>query len=46
MKGKCNRGLMVASSLKHLKGGAMSKEEEKKALILGWCVEWVSSEFL
>ena len=33
---------MVASSLKHLKGGELREEEEKKALILGWCVEWVS----
>ena len=41
--GKCNRGVMVAGSLKYLlPGREMSQEEEKKAIILGWCVEWVS----
>ena len=41
--GKCNRGVMVAGSLKYLlPGREMNQEEEKKAIILGWCVEWVS----
>ena len=34
---------MVAGSLKYLlPGREMNQEEEKKAIILGWCVEWVS----
>ena len=34
---------MVAGSLRYLfPGREMSLEEEKKAIILGWCVEWVS----
>ena len=40
--GKCNRGLMVIGSLKHLtEDRELSQEEERKGLILGWCVEWV-----
>ena len=34
---------MVVGSLKHLVGEReLSAEEEKRAMILGWCVEWVS----
>ena len=41
--GKCNRGLMVIGSLKYLvKDRDLTADEEKKAIILGWCVEWVS----
>lgn len=46
-KGKCNRGLMVISSLLHLtKDRELSKEEERKGLVLGWCVEWLQAFFL
>eukprot|EP00731_Ephydatia_muelleri_P025482 Em0017g565a len=45
--GKCNRGVMVAGSLKYLlPGREMNQEEEKKAIILGWCVEWLQAFFL
>lgn len=45
--GKCNRGLMVVGSLCHLVGGReLTEEEKKKALILGWCVEWLQAFFL
>ena len=42
--GKLNRGLMVIGSLKHLQGDT-EPEVEKIALVLGWCVELVSSMF-
>ena len=33
---------MVIGSLKHLVSGReLTAEEETRALILGWCVEWV-----
>ncbi len=33
----------MIGSLKHLRsGGELSEDEEKKALMLGWCVELVS----
>lgn len=42
LSGKCNRGLMVIGSLKHITAGKeLTNEEETKALILGWCIEWV-----
>lgn len=42
--GKCNRGLMVIGSLRHLAGDrVLTEEEERKALILGWCIEWVGT---
>ena len=38
-----NRGLMVIGSLCHLVGSReLTDEEEGKALVLGWCVGWVS----
>ena len=40
--GKCNRGLMVVASLRHICDRELTDDEEKKAIILGWCVEWVS----
>ena len=40
--GKLNRGLMVIGSLKHLQEDT-EPEAEKIALVLGWCVELVSS---
>ena len=34
---------MVIDSLKHLiPGRGLTYEEETKAFMLGWCVEWVS----
>ncbi len=45
--GKCNRGLMVIGSLKHLTASReLTNEEETKALILGWCIEWVCVKIL
>lgn len=45
--GKLNRGLSVVDSLKHLKSGEELTEEEKfLASVLGWCIEWVSCEFI
>ena len=42
--GKCNRGLMVIGSLRHLAGDrVLTEEEERKTLILGWCIEWVGT---
>ena len=42
-QGKCNRGLMVIGSLKYLVSDReLTDEEERRALILGWCIEWVS----
>ena len=42
LPGKCNRGLMVIGSLRHLvQDRVLTEDEEKKALILGWCIEWV-----
>ena len=43
--GKCNRGLMVIGSLRHLaQDRVLTEDEEKKALILGWCIEWVCNQ--
>ena len=39
--GEYNTGLMVIKSLCHLVK-EVTPDREKKALILGWCVEWVS----
>ena len=42
LAGKCNQGLMVTGSLKHLiSDRQLAMEEESQALILWWCVEWV-----
>jgi len=32
---------MVVSSLQHLKSRKLTEEEETKAFVVGWCVEWV-----
>jgi farnesyl diphosphate synthase len=45
--GKCNRGLMVIGSLRHLaQDRVLTEDEERKALILGWCIEWLQAFFL
>ena len=45
--GKCNRGLMGVGSLRHLvQDRTLSQDEEKKALILGWCIEWVRITYI
>ena len=33
---------MVVASLRHICDRELTDDEEKKAIILGWCVEWVS----
>lgn len=43
--GKKNRGLSVVTSFKELKGDH-TKEEIKRAMVLGWCVEWLQAFFL
>ncbi len=40
--GKMNRGQSVLDTLKILKEGEITQEEDFKAKVLGWCVEWVS----
>jgi farnesyl diphosphate synthase len=41
--GKLNRGLSVIDSLRLLKEGGLTEQEEFQACALGWCIEWVSS---
>lgn len=44
--GKRNRGLSVIGSLRHLVSpDKLTEEDAKTAVILGWCVEWVSYWF-
>lgn len=40
--GKLNRGLSVIDSLRLLKEGGLTEQEEFQACALGWCIEWVS----
>lgn len=41
--GKRNRGLSVVASLRQLiSPDNLTKENVRTAVILGWCVEWVS----
>ena len=43
LSGKRNRGLSVIGSLRHLVSpDKLTEEDAKTAIILGWCVEWVS----
>ena len=36
---------MVIGSLRHLaQDRVLTEDEEKKALILGWCIEWVRNQ--
>eukprot|EP01135_Chromosphaera_perkinsii_P002557 Nk52_evm73s224 gene=Nk52_evmTU73s224 len=44
--GKMNRGLSVSASLRRLVGRELNADEEKKAFVLGWCVEWLQAFFL
>eukprot|EP00126_Sphaerothecum_destruens_P004662 Sdes_comp18307_c0_seq1m8017 len=44
--GKMNRGLSVLDTFKTLKNQELTVEEEKKAMVLGWCVEWLQAFFL
>jgi hypothetical protein len=39
--GKMNRGLTVVHTLQAIKG-EITAAEKKEAIILGWCIEWVS----
>ena len=40
--GKKNRGMTVVHSYRYLAGDKCSGEGVRLAMILGWCVEWVS----
>eukprot|EP01112_Ceratiomyxa_fruticulosa_P017580 TRINITY_DN549_c0_g1_i1.p1 TRINITY_DN549_c0_g1~~TRINITY_DN549_c0_g1_i1.p1 ORF type:complete len:388 (+),score=84.69 TRINITY_DN549_c0_g1_i1:125-1288(+) len=45
--GKMNRGLTVIHSLQYLcEGRSLTRTEVFKALVLGWCVEWLQAFFL
>eukprot|EP00243_Klebsormidium_subtile_P001154 TRINITY_DN1198_c0_g1_i2.p1 TRINITY_DN1198_c0_g1~~TRINITY_DN1198_c0_g1_i2.p1 ORF type:complete len:366 (-),score=98.98 TRINITY_DN1198_c0_g1_i2:213-1310(-) len=44
--GKLNRGLSVIDSLRLLKEGGLTEEEEFRACALGWCIEWLQGYFL
>lgn len=45
--GKKNRGLSVIGSLRHLiSPDKLTETDEKNAIILGWCVEWLQAFFL
>ncbi|XP_041379787.1 farnesyl pyrophosphate synthase-like [Gigantopelta aegis] len=37
---------MVVASLRHICDRELTDDEEKKAIILGWCVEWLQAFFL
>jgi len=40
--GKKNRGMTVVHSYRYLTGDKCTDEGVRLAMILGWCVEWVS----
>jgi len=40
--GKKNRGLTVVHSYRYLAGDKCTDDGVRLAMILGWCVEWVS----
>jgi len=42
--GKKNRGMTVVHSYRYLAGDKCSAEGVRLAMILGWCVEWVSDD--
>ncbi|OMJ13598.1 Farnesyl pyrophosphate synthase, partial [Smittium culicis] len=44
--GKMNRGLSVLDTVKLIKGESMTKDLQDKAIILGWCIEWLQAFFL
>jgi farnesyl diphosphate synthase len=45
--GKMNRGLSVIDTFQSLVNErALTPEEEEKAHVLGWCVEWLQAFFL
>ena len=39
--GKLNRGLSVVDTYALVLGRPLTEEEKKRAMVLGWCVEWV-----
>ena len=41
--GKRNRGLSVVSSYRYIVGDGVTEEGLKLAGVVGWCVEWVST---
>jgi len=44
--GKKNRGLTVLHSYRYLAREKCTDEGERLAMIVGWCVEWVSVSLL
>lgn len=44
--GKCNRAMAVLDTLLHLKHNMVSREDVKKAIVAGWCIEWLQAFFL
>ncbi|KAJ2777668.1 Farnesyl pyrophosphate synthetase [Coemansia javaensis] len=45
--GKMNRGLSVVDTVKIMRGeGELPAEVNTKAMVLGWCVEWLQAFFL
>jgi len=44
--GKKNRGLTVLHSYRYLAGDRCTDDGQRLAMILGWCVEWVSADLL
>ncbi|OLY78945.1 Farnesyl pyrophosphate synthase [Smittium mucronatum] len=44
--GKMNRGISVLSTVKLIKGESITKDLQEKAIILGWCIEWLQAFFL
>jgi len=41
--GKKNRGMTVVHSYRYVAGKTCTDEGVRLAMILGWCVEWVSA---
>ncbi|PVU95679.1 hypothetical protein BB559_001253 [Furculomyces boomerangus] len=44
--GKLNRGLAVVDSAQIILGDSFSEDIKTKAIILGWCIEWLQAFFL
>ena len=43
LTGKLNRGISVVDTVEIIKGSKLTEEEYRKAAILGWCIELVST---
>lgn len=44
--GKLNRGLAVVESYLTLMGGMVSDWQLERAIVVGWCIEWMQATFL